>query len=171
MTTITLVYCSRSLYNELSSPTFNSSISFSIIQTVFSSINRSIQSNQPSIQIFRSPTPQAKMQFTIISVLSLAVMALALPAEMEKRTDSQDAANKCSQTQTLKCCDSVNTGINLIPIGVNCVNINGMPSSHPASGQPHTIKVKFLTRSPLNSGCCPLRPMRRLPEACLLLQR
>jgi hypothetical protein len=67
------------------------------------------------------------MQFKIVSVLTLATMALALPtADIEKRTDSQDAANKCSQTQTLKCCNQVVPGINLLPIGIDCVTVNGM---------------------------------------------
>ncbi len=69
------------------------------------------------------------MQFKIISVLALAMMAAALPTEdIEKRNDSQDAANKCSQGLTLKCCNQVNSGINVLPIGIQCVNVNGMSS-------------------------------------------
>jgi hypothetical protein len=67
------------------------------------------------------------MQFKIVSVIALAALAAALPTEdIQKRTDSQDAANKCSQGQTLKCCNQVNSGINLLPIGVQCVNIDCM---------------------------------------------
>jgi hypothetical protein len=63
------------------------------------------------------------MQFKVISVLAFAMLAAALPTEeIVKRTDSQDAANKCSQGQTLKCCNNVLAG--LIPVGVSCIDIN-----------------------------------------------
>jgi hypothetical protein len=100
-------------------------ISFSIIQQVFYSINHHhIQTISVELRslIFHS---SAKMQFKIVSVIALAAMAAALPTEdIQKRTDSQDAANKCSQTQTLKCCNQVAPGINLLPIGVDCVSVN-----------------------------------------------
>ncbi|KAL8799205.1 MAG: hypothetical protein Q9182_006065 [Xanthomendoza sp. 2 TL-2023] len=71
------------------------------------------------------------MQFkNIITFVSLAVMATALPAEnlVERTTPAQDAQNKCTQTgATIKCCDSVQkTLLNLIavPVGINCVNLD-----------------------------------------------
>ena len=62
------------------------------------------------------------MQFKIFSLFALATLATALPS-VGKRTDSQEAANQCSQSQTLKCCDSLVSGVGVI-LGVNCVNIN-----------------------------------------------
>ncbi|KAL8880707.1 MAG: hypothetical protein Q9198_001936 [Flavoplaca austrocitrina] len=67
------------------------------------------------------------MQFkNIIAFVSLASMAAALPAEVEKRTPQ----NQCSQQQTAKCCDQLVknplvTAINVQLLqGINCVNVN-----------------------------------------------
>ena len=67
------------------------------------------------------------MQFkNIIAFVSLASMAAALPAEVEKRTPTN-----CSQNQKAKCCDSLVknplvTALNLNLLqGVNCINVNG----------------------------------------------
>ncbi|KAL8842359.1 MAG: hypothetical protein Q9176_002748 [Flavoplaca citrina] len=66
------------------------------------------------------------MQFKNIIVVSLASMAAALPAEVEKRTPTS-----CSQSQTAKCCDSLveNKFVALLGInalqGLNCINANG----------------------------------------------
>ncbi|KAL8645585.1 MAG: hypothetical protein Q9210_006626 [Variospora velana] len=67
------------------------------------------------------------MQFkNIVAFVSLAIMATALPADnIVRRTDSEDAAQQCSasQTGTLKCCDTVVPtliGLITVPIGNGC---------------------------------------------------
>lgn len=105
------------------------------------------------------------MQFKVLSVLALAMVAAAAPAP----TDSQEAANKCSQGQTLKCCNQVIQGVLGLPIGLNCVNINCEPFFQNLSTLISLSQT--LISCPTNSGCCPPGPMRCFPEAGLLLQR
>ncbi|KAL9009075.1 MAG: hypothetical protein Q9173_005865 [Seirophora scorigena] len=72
------------------------------------------------------------MQFkNIVTFVSLAVMATALPTEnLVERTEptpGQTLQNQCSQNQKVKCCNSVSKQlVNLIPvnIGLNCVDID-----------------------------------------------
>lgn len=70
------------------------------------------------------------MQFkNIVAFVSLAVMASALPTEnLVERTEptpGQTLQNQCSQGQTVKCCNSVTQGlVNVLPIGLNCVDID-----------------------------------------------
>ncbi|KAL9013203.1 MAG: hypothetical protein Q9180_009032 [Flavoplaca navasiana] len=66
------------------------------------------------------------MQFkNIIAFVSLASMAVALPA-VEERSPQ----NQCSQQQTAKCCDQLVkndlvTAVNVQALqGINCVNVN-----------------------------------------------
>ncbi|KAL8887187.1 MAG: hypothetical protein Q9192_006361, partial [Flavoplaca navasiana] len=67
------------------------------------------------------------MQFkNIIAFVSLASMAVAVPAEVEQRTPK----NQCSQNQKAKCCDQLVkndlvTAVNVQALqGINCVNVN-----------------------------------------------
>ena len=79
--------------------------------------------------IFRTPKPNsAKMQFSIIAALTFALSAVASPLNVERNeTPGQSVQDKCGNTKTASCCDSLQqTVLNLIPVtvGVNCVALN-----------------------------------------------
>ncbi|KAI4245152.1 MAG: hypothetical protein LQ352_006636, partial [Teloschistes flavicans] len=75
-------------------------------------------------------SPTINMQFkSIVAFVSLAAMAVALPAEnlLERTTPGQTEQNMCKQGQKAKCCDSVTkTLVGLVPInlGLNCVDLD-----------------------------------------------
>lgn len=62
------------------------------------------------------------MQFkTLVTFVSCAVMAVALPAEniVARTTPGQDAQNKCNAGLEVQCCNSVIAGI-----GLGCLDLD-----------------------------------------------
>ena len=70
------------------------------------------------------------MQFkALFTLATLAMAAAASPVEVDtvKRTEPGDNIS-CGNKQTVHCCDSVEKGTGLIPIGLglNCLNLGGL---------------------------------------------